>query len=252
MELKIFPDGDKASKYIAKEIADFISDKNSKKERSVLGLPTGNTPIQVYEELIRHHNEGLSFRNVITFNLDEYYPMVASRKESYHTYMNINLFNHIDIQKENVHIPDGSIPGDMIKSYCDEYEEKIKAFGGIDIQLLGIGRTGHIGFNEPGSKKDSKTRLVELDEKTRLDALSGFRDLNFVPKKAITMGIEIILQAKKIFLLSLGKKKAEVMNKCFFNDVSSERPASYLQEKENVEVVLDEGASMLIPSYKMH
>ncbi len=252
MELKVFSDASEASKYIAKQIAEFIAFKNRNDEKTVLGLATGNSPIQVYQELINFHKEGLSFKNVITFNLDEYYPMIASRKESYHTYMREQFFDHVDVLDENINIPDGSIPGDFLKSYCGEYEKKIDSVGGIDIQLLGIGRTGHIGFNEPGSSKDSKTRLIHLDEVTRQDAAEGFNGLNNVPKMAITMGIKTILKAKKIYLLSFGKRKAEITKECLFGKISSIRPASYLQDTEALEVVLDEDASMLIQKDKIN
>lgn len=252
MELKIFSNAKKASIYVAKEIAEFISHKNSKNEKSVLGLATGNTPIQLYQELITFYKQGLSFKNVITFNLDEYYPMNASRKESYHMYMRKYFFDHVDILDENINIPDGSIPGDHVKSYCIEYENRIMAEGGIDIQILGIGRTGHIGFNEPGSLKDSKTRLIQLDETTRKDAAEEFGGLNYVPKMAITMGVESILNAKKIYLLTLGNKKAQIIKDCLYGEISSDRPASYLQDQEAVEVILDEEAGMLIRKDKIN
>tara|TARA_R110000868_G_scaffold259361_5_gene517267 strand:- start:21875 stop:22633 length:759 start_codon:yes stop_codon:yes gene_type:complete len=252
MELKIFSNADEASIYIAKEIAELIAVKNSNGEKTVLGLATGNTPIQVYKELISLHKEGLSFRNVITFNLDEYYPMNASRTESYHVYMNKHFFDHVDVLKENINIPDGSIPGDYVSSYCAEYEQKIFDVGGIDIQLLGIGRTGHIGFNEPGSSKDSITRLIKLDETTREDAAKDFKGLRNVPKMAITMGIKTILSAKKIYLLSLGNRKAKITKECLLGEISSDRPASFLQNQEAVEIILDEKAGMLIHKDKIN
>lgn len=246
MKLNIFSNADRASKYVAKNIAECISINNSRNERTVLGLATGNTPIQVYNELISYYERGLSFKNVITFNLDEYYPMNASRKESYHTYMDKHFFDHVDVPRENIHIPNGTLPGDMVKEYCNEYENKIREVGGIDIQLLGIGRTGHIGFNEPNSTKDSKTRLVYLDKKTCEDAANDFNGIDNVPKMAITMGISTILSAKKIYLLSFGSRKAEITKECLFGEVTSDRPASFLQGEEAVEIVLDEKAGMLI------
>lgn len=250
MELKIFSTADKASKYVAKEIADFIAIKNSTGEKTVLGLATGNTPINVYQELVRLHKEGLSFKNVITFNLDEYYPMDASHKESYYTYMHNHLFDHVDIMKENIHIPDGSVAAELVDVYCDDYEAKIQEVGGIDIQLLGIGRTGHIAFNEPGSSIDSVTRLIDLDKITREDAANDFNGIENVPKQAITMGVRSILNAKKILLLTLGSKKAKIIKECLFGEVSSERPASYLQDFDNIEVILDEYAGLLIQANK--
>lgn len=252
MQLNTFPTAEKASKYVAEEIAAYIADKNASNEKTVLGLATGSTPIQVYKELINFHQKGLSFKNVITFNLDEYYPMGASEKESYHTYMHTHLFDHVDISGENIHIPDGMLPGDMVKEYCKKYEQKIKEVGGIDIQLLGIGRTGHIGFNEPGSPIDSKTRLVQLHETTREDAANDFGGLRNVPKMAITMGIETILTAKKIYLLSLGRRKAEITKTCLLGEITSERPASYLQGEDHVEVILDQEAGLLIQRDKIN
>jgi len=199
----IYEDAISASQEVAKAIAKIIS---SKKGNCVLGLPTGSTPIFIYEELIRlHEEEGLSFKNVITFNLDEYYPMPKTKLQSYVRFMNENFFDHIDIPKENINIPDGSIPVEDIHEYCDKYEQKIADAGGIDIQLLGIGKTGHIGFNEPGSPIDSRTRLITLDHVTRVDAASDFFGEDNVPKRAITMGIGTIFSAKTIFLLAWGE-----------------------------------------------
>lgn len=246
MELKIFSDSKNASEYTAKEVAKLITERNSKEEHTVLGLATGNTPVQFYKELIGYHKEGLSFKKVITFNLDEFYPMQASRKESFHSFMNTHFFKHVDIPEENIHIPDGEIPGDYVKSFCDAYENKIKKAGGIDIQILGIGRNGHVGFNEPGSRRNSITRLVHLDEMTRKDAAKEFNGIQNVPKMAITMGIRTILDAKKIYLLSFGERKAEIINKCFYDKISSGNPASYLQKEENIEVILDQKAGALI------
>lgn len=171
----IYPDSKSASRAVAQEIADLIRQKASTGKPAVLGLATGSTPTGVYEELVRmHREEGLSFRNVITFNLDEYYPMSPDSLQSYVRFMHEYLFDHIDILPENIHIPDGTVPREKVAEYCAMYEGKIQAAGGIDLQILGIGRTGHIGFNEPGSKKDSRTRLVTLDRITRLDAASDF------------------------------------------------------------------------------
>ncbi len=247
MRIKTFSDSKKASDYVAKQIADFIAVNNSKGEQTVLGLATGNTPKQLYKKLIEYHEEGLSFKQVVTFNLDEYYPINASRKESYHTFMNEHFFDYVDIPEENIHIPDGELPGDYVKSYCLEYENKIKEVSGIDIQVLGIGRNGHIGFNEPGSSRDSKTRLVHLDELTRKDAVKQFEEPGNVPKMAISMGIDTILNSKKIYLLSFGERKAEIINECLFGERTSDKPASYLQKEKNVEVILDKKAGMLIP-----
>ena len=200
--VNIFDDSDQASSVIANDIINQIN--NTDKSRPfVLGLATGSTPIKVYQKLIAAYDEGkVSFVNVVTFNLDEYYPMEPDSIHSYVEFMHKNLFDHIDIPKKNIHIPDGTINYDSHQSYCESYEQSINAFGGIDIQLLGIGRTGHIGFNEPGSSISSQTRLVWLDNVTRKDAASGFFGEDFVPKQAITMGISSIMKAKKVYLMA--------------------------------------------------
>ena len=174
----IFDDSRNASLVIAQEISSLIRNKQEKNKNCVLGLATGSSPISVYQELVRmHKEEGLSFKNVVTFNLDEYYPMSKEDINSYHYFMNIHLFDHIDIKKENIHIPDGTVKKEDINAYCDEYEKRILNEGGLDFQLLGIGRTGHIGFNEPGSNYGSLTRLVHLDYLTRNDARKSFLEL---------------------------------------------------------------------------
>ncbi len=240
----IFDSRDEASIEVAREIADLIKKNNSNQKNTVLGLATGSSPIKVYEELIRiHKEEGLSFRNVISFNLDEYYPISPEDINSYHYFMNEYLFNHIDIKKENIHIPEGDLPPHKIKDFCIEYEKKIIEAGGIDFQLLGIGRTGHIGFNEPGSHRNSRTRLITLNHITRIDAAEAFKGLKKVPTKAITMGIASILQSKRIILLAWGEKKAEIIKKTIEGEISSEVPATYLQEHPNVTFVLDQDAA---------
>ena len=172
---EVYESADVASAYVANQIAELIKKNNEKGTSTVLGLATGSTPIRVYDELIRHHNEnGLSFKNVITFNLDEYFPIEPTAVQSYVRFMDENLFDHIDIRKENLHIPDGTLAREEVADYCLEYEKKIQEAGGLDLQLLGIGRTGHIGFNEPGSVKNTRTRLVTLDRLTRKDAAADF------------------------------------------------------------------------------
>jgi len=240
----VFDNRIEASKLVAQEIAELIRNNNTKGKKTVLGLATGSSPIKVYEELVRlHKEEGLSFKNVITFNLDEYYPIDPDDINSYHYFMNEHLFKHIDIHPENIHIPDGNIPMDKVLSYCMKYEEKIKNAGGLDFQLLGIGRSGHIGFNEPGSHKNSRTRLITLDHITRVDAAPDFNGLKNVPRKAITMGIATIMQAKRIILLAWGEKKAEIVKQTIEGKISSEVPATYLQEHPNTTFVLDTDAA---------
>ncbi len=241
---KIFEDATTASKKVAQSIANLIRQRNREDGTTVLGLATGSTPTQVYDELVRMHREDdLSFRNVITFNLDEYYPMQPDSLQSYVRFMNEHLFDHIDIPAENVHIPDGTIPEEEITDYCRDYEQKIIDCGGIDIQLLGIGRTGHIGFNEPGSRPDSRTRLITLDKITRRDAASDFFGEEHVPRRAITMGVGTILDAHKIIMMAWGEGKAPVIREAVEGEVKESVPATYLQNHSNAAVILDEGSS---------
>jgi len=229
---------------VAQEIAELIRKKEQEKKSCVLGLATGSSPIEVYDELIRmHREEGLSFAKVITFNLDEYFPMEKQNIQSYHYFMHENLFNHIDILPENIHIPDGTVADDNIYQYCIDYEMQIEAAGGLDFQLLGIGRTGHIGFNEPGSHFNSGTRSITLDYITRVDASSSFLGIDNVPRKAITMGIGTIRKAKRIVLLAWGINKARVIKKTIEGEISSDVPATYLQTHNNTTFVLDTEAS---------
>ena len=240
----IFNDSKEASKIVAKEIADLIIKKQKQNKNCVLGLATGSSPISVYQELVRmHREEGLSFKNVITFNLDEYYPMDKNDVNSYHHFMGIHLFNHIDIDMKNIHIPDGIIKKDKIDEYCVNYEKQIVDFGGIDFQLLGIGRTGHIGFNEPGSNYSSLTRLVHLDYMTRNDARKSFYGIENVPTTAITMGIRTIRKSKRIVLMAWGNNKSAVVQKAIEGEIDSNIPSSFLQKHNNVTFVLDESAS---------
>src|SRR5215204_4862577 len=186
---------DEIAKLIALRMANLIRERNGAGKAAVLGLATGSTPIGVYRELIRmHREEGLSFRNVVTFNLDEYYPMDRESIHSYHRFMWENLFSHVDIDPANVHIPDGTLSREEIDGFGRRYEEQIERAGGIDFQILGIGKTGHIGFNEPGSGMDSRTRLVHLDTITRKDAAADFFGEEYVPKEAVTMGVATILE----------------------------------------------------------
>ena len=240
----IFESSYKASLVVAQEIANLIKDKSTQNTYCVLGLATGSSPIKVYEELVRmHREEGLSFVNVISFNLDEYYPMEKSNVQSYDYFMHEHLFNHVDILPENINIPDGTVSDENLYQSCVDYEMKIKAVGGIDFQLLGIGRTGHIGFNEPGSHLNSGTRNIKLDHITRVDAAPAFLGIDNVPVKAITMGIGTVNAAKRIVLLAWGANKAEILKKTIEGDVTSNVPATYLQSHNNTTFVLDEGAS---------
>ena len=236
----IFDESKEASKIVANEISVLIRKKQKEKKHCVLGLATGSSPISVYDELVRmHKEEGLSFSNVITFNLDEYFPMSKNDLQSYHHFMHIHLFNDIDIKPDNINIPDGDISIDKVNEYCDLYEKKIKQLGGIDFQLLGIGRTGHIGFNEPGSNYNSLTRLVHLNYITRNDARKSFYGTENVPTTAITMGVNTIRKSKRIVLLAWGQNKSVVIKKSIEDEIDSNLSASFLQKHKNVTFVLD-------------
>ncbi|AHM59803.1 glucosamine-6-phosphate deaminase-like protein [Flammeovirgaceae bacterium 311] len=244
LPVTVYPDEHIASKKVAQRIAALIRSKQQQGKKTVLGLATGATPVEVYAELVRlHREEGLSFQNVVTFNLDEYYPMQPTAKQSYVTFMHENLFDHIDISRENIHIPDGTLDKKDIASYCLEYEHRIGEMGGLDLQILGIGRTGHIGFNEPGSAPNSGTRLVTLDDLTRRDASRDFGGKENVPTKAITMGIGTIFKAREIILMAWSKKKAPIIRKAVEGEISGEVPATYLQLSDNVEFILDTDAA---------
>jgi glucosamine-6-phosphate deaminase len=240
----IFSSSLEASKIVAEEIAELIRSKQEQNKPCVLGLATGSSPIKVYEELVRMHKEdGLSFSNVVTFNLDEYYPMEIEDIQSYFYFMHEHLFNHIDILPENINVPSGTVTLEELYQYCIDYDMKIKAIGGLDFQLLGIGRTGHVGFNEPGSHYNSGTRSITLDYVTRADAAPSFLGIDNVPRRAITMGIGTIRNAKRIVLLAWGINKAGVINETIEGEITSEIPATYLQRHENTTMVLDTEAS---------
>lgn len=244
IETHIHNNSEDASFWVANEIAQLIRQRQKQGKNVVLGLATGSTPTKVYDFLAKFHKEeGLSFKNVITFNLDEYYPMKSDSIHSYVRFMNEHLFDHIDIKKKNIHIPDGTLDKEDVRDFCNAYEEKIKQAGGIDIQVLGIGRTGHIGFNEPGSSLKSKTRLVRLDRVTRLDAASDFFGLENVPKKAITMGVGTIMDAKRIILMAWGEGKASIIEQSVEGKIRESIPATFLQHHENCEFILDSAAA---------
>jgi glucosamine-6-phosphate deaminase len=250
LPVTVFKNPQEASINVANRIAKIIKEKQAQNQHAVLGLATGATPIKVYAELVRlHKEEGLSFKNVITFNLDEYYPMQPTDVQSYVSFMNENLFDHIDIDKNNVHIPDGTIKLEDIPAFCLAYERKITDVGGLDMQILGIGRTGHIGFNEPGSAPNSGTRLVTLDDLTRRDAARDFGGKSFVPTKAITMGVGTIFKAREIVLMAWNGKKASIIKKTVEGEMSSDVPATYLQLSDNVEFILDEDAAALLTRF---
>ena len=248
---KIYKTSEEASIAVASEIAAIIKIKQLEGKPCVMGLATGSTPTRVYAELVNMHKSGqLSFKNVVTFNLDEYYPMQPDSLQSYVRFMNEHLFNHIDIPKENINIPDGTLPKDKVGDFCKAYEKKILDLGGLDIQILGIGRTGHIGFNEPGSGENSITRMVTLDQMTRIDAASDFFGEEFVPKKAITMGVGTIMKAKRIIMMAWGEGKSRIVQKAVEGPVTEHIPSTFLQQHPNTTVVLDEAASVELTRVK--
>ena len=241
--VQIFDTPKSGSVFAAQQIAALIRTQQAARKPCVLGLATGSTPISLYKELVRmHREEGLSFKNVISFNLDEYYPLEREAMQSYWTFMHTNLFNYIDIDPANINLPNGEWKQEDIKKYCAEYEAKIEAAGGIDLQILGIGNNGHIGFNEPGSSIYSKTRLVTLENNTRMANARDFQNLSRVPRLAITAGISTILKARKIILLAWGMK-APIVAKSVEGQVTEQVPASLLQQHPDCLFVIDQQAS---------
>jgi glucosamine-6-phosphate deaminase len=205
---------DEIARTIARRIAEIIKERRRSGGHAVLGLATGSTPIGIYRELIKmHRDEGLDFSDVVTFNLDEYYPMRPDSIHSYHRFMRENLFNHINVRPENIHIPRGDVPRDDVEVECEAYEAAIKNAGGIDLQILGIGKTGHIGFNEPGSGADSRTRRISLDTVTRRDAAGDFFGEDNVPTEAITIGVTSIMEAREIPLVATCEHKDAIIKR---------------------------------------
>ncbi len=243
LPVEIFADASVASAYVAREIAELIREKAAKGEPCVLGLATGSTPVGVYGELIRlHREEHLSFANVVTFNLDEYHPMEPGHLQSYHRFMKENLFDDIDIDPANIHIPDGTTDSKNVAAHCEAYEQAIRDAGGIDLQILGVGRTGHVGFNEPGSPKDSRTRLITLDKVTRMDAASDFFGEWNVPRRAMTMGVGTILDARRVVLIAFAEHKAPIVRRAVEEPITNSVAASFLQEHADAQFVLDPAA----------
>lgn len=248
---KIFKNSEEASVFVANEIASLVKIRQLEGKPCVLGLATGSTPTRVYAELIKIHKEGgLSFKNVHTFNLDEYYPIDPDSLQSYVRFMKEHLFNHIDIPKKNIHIPDGTIAKEKVQDFCVQYEKKIESLGGIDLQVLGVGRTGHIGFNEPGSSERTSTRLITLDQVTRIDAASDFFGEENVPRKAITMGVGTILKAKRIIMMAWGEGKASIVQRAVEGPITDQVPSTFLQKHSNTLVVLDDAASSKLTAIK--
>ena len=247
----VYETSKEASKVVASQIADLIRRKAAEGKMCVLGLATGSTPTSVYAELVRlHKEEGLSFRNVISFNLDEYFPIEPDALQSYVRFMKEHLFDSVDILPENVNIPDGTLNKENVAEFCKKYEEKMRGFGGLDLQILGIGRTGHIGFNEPGSGPKSRTRMITLDHLTITDAASDFFGEEYVPHKAITMGVGTIMEAKQIILMAWGEGKSYIIRKTVEGEISDIVPATYLQNHTNTTFYLDAAAASELTRYK--
>jgi glucosamine-6-phosphate deaminase len=240
IQLHIHSSREAAIRTVAQEIFALVRNKPD----AVLGLATGSTPIPLYQELVRlHREEGLSFRHVTTFNLDEYQGLDRSHPESYWNFMHRHFFDHIDIPAANIHLPGSRVAEAEMVAHCLAYEEAIRAAGGIDYQILGIGRTGHIGFNEPGSPADSITRCIHLDAITREDAAPAFGGLEEVPTSAITMGCGTILAATRIALMAFGEGKAEIVRKALREPITDQVSASFLQNHPMASFHLDPGAA---------
>lgn len=242
--VSIYKDADLASIEVANQVASIIKIKQLKNENCLISFAAGSSTVAFYEELVRlHKKEGLSFHNVLSFNIDEFYPMSPDSIQSYSKFIHEHLLKHIDIQKSNIFVPDGSLPMEKVNEFCAAYEEKIDSNGGLDVIIQGVSSRGHIGFNDPGSPFDSKTRLVTLDRTTITAAASDFYGEKNVPKKAITMGIDTMFRAKKIFLLAWGEGKAQIIKKIVESKKSDQVPASVYQDHPDVSIILDEASA---------
>lgn len=251
IRVQVYPSSKDVDKAVAVYIASQIREAAYENRMYVLGLATGSTPVGVYDEWVRmHREEGLSFRNVITFNLDEYFPMQPLELQSYVRFMREHLFDLIDIPPGQAHIPDGTLAREQVAAFCADYERKIQEAGGIDLQILGIGRTGHIGFNEPGSGRNSRTRLIALDSTTRMDAASDFFGEEHVPRRAITMGVGTIMDAREIVLIAFGEHKAPIIAAAVEQPMTEAVAASFLQDHPNARLVLDQAAAAELARFK--
>ena len=247
----VVPEHDDLALLLADRVIQVIARETAAKGQCVLGLATGSTPLGIYRELIRRHQAGeVDFSRVVTFNLDEYYPMPADSPHSYRRYMWENLFAFVNVRPENVHVPDGSVPRERLAEHCEAYERAITEAGGIDFQLLGIGKSGHIGFNEPGSSQDSRTSLAILDTVTRKDAAADFFGEDNVPREAITMGVATILDAREIALIATGEHKADIVARAVEGEVSQDVAATFLQHHRNARVYLDLAAAAQLTRIK--
>lgn len=244
---RVFENPDSASALVAAEIAQLIRERAILGRTAVLGLPTGVSPLPLYAELIyQHREEGLSFKNVVTFNLDEYMGLGSNHPQSFRAFMQKHLFDHVDIPPENIRFLSGTVADQDVTAHCASYERMIKKAGGIDYQVLGIGRNGHIGFNEPGTSPVSRTHRVQLSDTTREDAADRFRGLENVPTHAVTMGCGTILKARKISLLAWGPRKARIVRSALTGPVTSRISASYLQNHPAAQFILDPPAAAVV------
>ena len=222
---------------IEKEIAQIFIDKVNENPKCVLGLATGSSPVGIYKNIIKAVEEGkVSFKDVTTFNLDEYLGLEGTHDQSYRYFMNVNLFNHIDINKANTNVPSGFVKDDAEAAL---YDEAIAAKGGIDIQLLGLGSDGHIAFNEPGTPFDALTHIAELTEQTISDNARFFERVEDVPTKACTMGLKSIMNAKKIVLIATGKSKAQAVNELINGEINEAWPCTILRNHADVVIYVD-------------
>jgi glucosamine-6-phosphate deaminase len=242
--VRIAADHERIARLVAARIAEIVRERAARGARAVLGLATGSTPLGIYGELIRlHREEGLDLANVVTFNLDEYFPMTPDDVHSYHRFMRESFFDHVNVPEAHIHIPRGDLPLRDIEAHCAAYEQAIREVGGIDFQLLGVGRSGHVGFNEPGSGLESRTRLVTLDSVTRADAAADFFGEENVPENAVTMGVATILEAREIVLIATGEHKAAIVRRAVEGDVHADVAATYLQSHPNATIWLDPAAA---------
>ncbi len=232
------------ARHVAQNVAAVIRERNSLGQSAVLGLPAGSTPLSVYRELIRMHQEDdLDFSRVITFNLDDYYGIPLGSMQSYRRWIHEHFLSHVNVPEENINIPDSALPVNEIEEFCQDYEAKILAAGGLDLVLLGIGSNGHVGFNEPFSAADSRTRLVQLDPVSRRAVASDFFGIDNVPTQAITMGLGTILNSRKILMLALGEHKSRIVKEMVEGPPDRRVPASFLKTHPDVVVLLDAAAS---------
>ncbi len=242
----VLPDAHAVAAAVTQRLVARINESREAGQPCVLGLPTGKTPIGVYHHLVHLHREGsLDFSHVVTFNLDEYYPMPADSPHSYHRFMHHHLFDHVSIPPAHIHIPDGTVDDDKVADHARWYEQQIQKHGGLDVVLLGIGRNGHIGFNEPGAGPETRTRRVQLGATTRTDALADFMDAA-VPREAISMGVGTMLDAREIILMATGAHKADIIHQALTMTPDVTVPASFLQSHPAVCVLLDEAAAQVL------